>query len=30
MWKHYLGRLEAAGESREPGPAPFPQRPKSK
>jgi hypothetical protein len=30
MWQHYLKRLEAAGASREPGPAPFEQRPKSK
>ena len=30
MWKHYLERLERAGASREPGPAPFEQRPKSK
>lgn len=30
MWKHYLKRLEEAGASREPGPAPFEQRPKSK
>jgi len=30
MWQHYLERLEAAGASREPGPEPFPQRPKSK
>ena len=30
MWRHYLKRLEEAGASREPGPAPFEQRPKSK
>jgi len=30
MWRHYLERLEEAGASREPGPAPFEQRPKSK
>ena len=30
MWKHYLDRLERAGASREPGSAPFEQRPKSK
>ena len=30
MWQHYLGRLQAAGASREPGPAPFEARPKSK
>ena len=30
MWKHYLERLERAGASREPGSAPFEQRPKSK
>ena len=30
MWQHYLKRLEEAGASREPGPAPFEQRPKSK
>jgi DUF971 family protein len=30
MWPHYLKRLEEAGVSREPGPAPFEQRPKSK
>ena len=30
MWRHYLERLEAAGASREPGPEPFAQRPKSK
>jgi len=30
MWRHYLKRLEEAGMSREPGPAPFEQRPKSK
>ena len=30
MWQHYLERLEAAGANREPGPEPFPQRPKSK
>lgn len=30
MWKHYLERLKNAGASREPGSAPFEQRPKSK
>lgn len=30
MWQHYLKRLEEAGASREPGLAPFEQRPKSK
>jgi DUF971 family protein len=30
MWQHYLQRMEKAGASREPGPAPFEQRPKSK
>lgn len=30
MWRHYLARLEEAGASREPGPAPFAQRPQSK
>ena len=30
MWMHYLERLERAGASREPGSAPFEQRPKSK
>jgi DUF971 family protein len=30
MWQHYLKRMEEAGASREPGPAPFEQRPKSK
>jgi DUF971 family protein len=30
MWQHYLRRLEEAGASREPGSAPFEQRPKSK
>ena len=30
MWQHYLKRLEEAGASRETGPAPFEQRPKSK
>jgi len=30
MWQHYLKRLEEAGASREPGPAPFEARPKSK
>ena len=30
MWQHFLKRLEEAGASREPGPAPFEQRPKSK
>jgi DUF971 family protein len=30
MWQHYLKRLEEAGASREPGPAPFEQRPKAK
>jgi DUF971 family protein len=30
MWQRYLKRLEEAGASREPGPAPFEERPKSK
>ena len=30
MWRRYLERLEEAGASREPGPAPFEGRPKSK
>jgi DUF971 family protein len=30
MWQQYLTRLKEAGESREAGPAPFDQRPKSK
>ncbi len=30
MWRHYLTRLEEAGASREPGSAPYAQRPKSK
>ena len=30
LWQEYLDRLAAAGASREPGPAPFAQRPKSK
>ena len=30
MWQRYLKRMEEAGASREPGPAPFEQRPKSK
>ena len=30
MWQRYLKRMEEAGASREPGPAPFDQRPKSK
>jgi DUF971 family protein len=30
MWQHFLKRLEEAGASREPGPAPFEHRPKSK
>ena len=30
MWRRYLKRMEEAGASREPGPAPFEQRPKSK
>ena len=30
LWPEYLERLEQAGASREPGPAPFEQRPKSK
>ncbi len=30
MWQRYLKRMEDAGASREPGPAPFGQRPKSK
>ena len=30
MWRHYLERLAEAGASREPGAAPFEQRPKAK
>ena len=30
MWQRFLTRLEASGASREPGSAPFEQRPKSK
>jgi DUF971 family protein len=30
LWREYLERLEKAGASREPGPAPFESRPKSK
>jgi DUF971 family protein len=30
LWREYLERLGQAGASREPGPAPFEQRPKSK
>ena len=30
LWRQYLKRVEEAGASREPGPAPFEQRPKSK
>jgi len=30
LWRHYLERLKEAGASREPGSAPFEQRPKSK
>ena len=30
LWREYLERLEQAGASREPGPAPFEERPKSK
>lgn len=30
LWREYLERLEQAGASREPGPAPFEQRAKSK
>jgi DUF971 family protein len=30
LWREYLERLERAGASREPGPAPFEPRPKSK
>ena len=30
MWQRYLERLKEAGASREAGPAPFKQRPKSK
>jgi len=30
LWRQYLKRLEAAGASRDAGPAPFDQRPKSK
>jgi len=30
LWRQYLERLEKAGASREPGLAPFEERPKSK
>jgi len=30
MWSQYLERMEQAGASREPGPAPFGERPKAK
>lgn len=30
LWREYLERLRKAGASREPGPGPFEQRPKSK
>ena len=30
MWRHYLERMEQAGASREPGPAPFSERPRTK
>jgi DUF971 family protein len=30
MWRHYLERIEQAGASREPGAAPFGERPKTK
>lgn len=30
LWREYLERLEKAGASREPGPAPFEPRPKAK
>ncbi len=30
LWRDYLERLEKAGASRDPGPAPFEPRPKSK
>jgi DUF971 family protein len=30
MWRRYLKRMEEAAASREPGPAPFEHRPKSK
>ena len=30
LWRQYLERLEAAGATREPGAAPFEQRPQSK
>ena len=30
MWRQYLERMEKAGASREPGPAPFGERPKAK
>lgn len=30
MWQRYLARMEAAGASRDQGPAPFESRPKSK
>ncbi|MCC6473791.1 MAG: DUF971 domain-containing protein [Burkholderiales bacterium] len=30
LWREYLGRLEKAGSSREPGPEPFGPRPRAK
>ena len=30
MWQQYLERMEKAGASREPGPAPYGERPKAK
>ena len=30
MWRHYLERIKQAGASREPGPEPYAERPKSK
>jgi DUF971 family protein len=30
MWRHYLERMEQAGASREPGAAPFGERPRTK
>lgn len=30
MWRQYLERMQQAGASREPGPAPFGERPKAK
>src|SRR6186713_1811873 len=29
MWRHYLERIKQAGASREPGPEPYAERPKS-